>query len=182
MGPGKLLGPDSGKTIRVSLPPERQDADPAASPAEREARRVAIRWSAGPTDARGALEVREQVFCREQGVPRAEEVDGLDQDALHLVALAPGGARVIGTLRLLVSAEAAKIGRVAVERQWRGRGIASQMLELALARARELGCLEVRLASQLEATGLYERAGFTVQSETFEEAGIPHVWMARPIA
>ena len=67
-------------------------------------------------DIRGALEVREQVFCREQGVSRAEELDGLDEDALHLVALAPGSRRVIGTLRLLVSGDAAKIGRVAVER------------------------------------------------------------------
>jgi predicted GNAT family N-acyltransferase len=142
---------------------------------------VAIRWSAGPEDVAGAVGVRERVFCVEQGVPRSEELDGLDDRALHVVALEPHARRVIGTLRLLLDGSRAKVGRVAVERDWRGRGIASRMLELALELARERGCREASLASQLEATGLYERAGFAVESEPFEEAGIAHVWMGRPI-
>jgi predicted GNAT family N-acyltransferase len=124
--------------------------------------------------------VREEVFCREQGVPKAEELDGLDDRALHLVALDPDGG-VIGTLRLLVTEGEAKIGRVAVQRPWRRRGIASRMLEVALAGARERGCRRARLASQLQATRLYEEAGFSIESEPFEEAGIPHVWMGRTL-
>ncbi len=53
-----------------------------------------------------------------------DELDGRDAQALHLVALEPDGQRVIGTLRLLVDADRAKVGRVAVEREWRRRGIA----------------------------------------------------------
>ena len=92
----------------------------------------------------------------------------------------PGGEgipRVVGTLRLLVDGERAKVGRVAVEREWRRRGIALRMLELAIAQARADGCMRVRLAAQTAATALYERAGFAVESDEFEEAGIPHVWM-----
>ena len=89
------------------------------------------------------------------------------------MALDPDGRRVIGTLRLLVDGDRAKVGRVAVEREWRRRGIAARMLELALAGARERGCEQVRLAAQLAATGVYRRAGFAVESEPFEEAGIP---------
>jgi predicted GNAT family N-acyltransferase len=143
---------------------------------------ITIRWAAGPEDVREALAVREEVFCREQGVPRAEEIDGLDGDALHLVALEPGeGSRVVATLRLLLAGGTAKIGRVAVERDWRRHGVASRMLEMALALAREQGFERARLAAQLEATGLYERAGFSVESDPFEEAGITHVWMGRPL-
>ena len=142
---------------------------------------IAIRWATGPEDLRRALAVREQVFCREQGVPRSEELDGLDGDALHLVALQPDGERVIGTLRLLLAGSTARIGRVAVERDLRGRGVASGMLEQALSRARERGCRQARLAAQLDATGLYERAGFAVESEPFDEAGISHVWMGRTL-
>lgn len=138
---------------------------------------IAIRWAIGSDDVRGAIAVREQVFCVEQGVPRGMEVDGHDDDALHLVALQPDGRRVIGTLRLLLLGGEAKVGRVAVERDWRGQGIASRMLALALAAARERGCQRVRLASQLAATGLYRRAGFAIESEPFDEVGIPHVWM-----
>ncbi len=136
-----------------------------------------IRWAADAADVHGALAVREEVFCREQGVSREQELDGRDDDALHLVALAPDGRRVIGTLRLLIDSGTAKVGRVAVERDWRGRGVASRMLELALAAARERGCVKARLAAQLTATGVYRRAGFEVESEPFEDAGIQHVWM-----
>jgi predicted GNAT family N-acyltransferase len=138
---------------------------------------IELRWADDEEELSGALSVREEVFCREQGVSREEELDGLDGRALHLVAVEPDGAGVIGTLRMLVVGEEAKVGRVAVRRPWRGRGIASRMLEIALADARELGCSRARLASQLHATRLYEEAGFTVESEPFEEAGIEHVWM-----
>lgn len=138
---------------------------------------VHIYWVHDRDEMRGALELREQVFCGEQGVPRSEELDGLDEAALHLLARAPDTEQVIGTLRLLLTGEKAKIGRVAVRGDWRRRGIASRMLTLALLKARERGCRSARLAAQLESTGLYEQAGFNVQSEIFQEAGIEHVWM-----
>jgi predicted GNAT family N-acyltransferase len=140
-----------------------------------------VRWASAEEELQGAIAVREEVFCREQGVSRAEELDGRDQEARHIVALAPG-ERVIGTARLLVEGEQAKIGRVAVERDWRHRGIASRMLELALDGARERDCTRARLAAQIEAAALYERAGFAVESEPFEEAGITHVWMGLQLA
>ncbi len=37
----------------------------------------------------------------------------------------------------------------------------------------------MRLAAQLVAAELYAQVGFAVESEPFEEAGIPHVWMGR---
>lgn len=141
-----------------------------------------IRWAEDAEDLRGAIAVREHVFVQEQGVPVEEELDGRDAEAEHLVALEPGGTAVIGTLRLLLDGQTAKVGRVAVERAWRGRGIAARMLELALARARERGAGRARLASQLDVVGLYEQAGFTVESDIFEEAGIPHVWMGLDLA
>lgn len=140
-----------------------------------------IRLAASPEDVQGALRVREEVFCREQGVPREDEVDGLDPQALHLLALAGDREQVVGTLRLLLTGGDARIGRVAVERAWRRQGIAARMLELAVVLARQRGCRRARLAAQIDATGLYERAGFQVQSEVFREAGIEHVWMGRPL-
>lgn len=147
---------------------------------------IPIRWSEGAADLTGALAVRVRVFCGEQGVPLDEEPDALDELALHLVALGPGdggdGSSVIATLRLLLGEEVARIGRVAVLADWRGRGIASRMLALAVARARQEGHRRVRLAAQIRAKALYEHAGFSVESEPFAEAGIEHVWMGRRLA
>jgi ElaA protein len=150
--------------------------------ATQDGEQVAIRWSRGRGDVLGAFAVRERVFYGEQGVPPEEEYDGRDDEAQHLVALDPGGERVIATLRLLVDGERAKIGRVAVDREWRRRGVASRMLAIAVTRSRELGCTRVRLAAQAAATELYRQAGFAVESEVFEEAGIPHVWMGMALA
>jgi predicted GNAT family N-acyltransferase len=137
---------------------------------------VEIFWARDADDVQGALAVRERVFIAEQGVPVEEELDGRDADALHLLA-ADADGNVIGTLRLLVDGDVAKVGRVAVDREQRRRGIAARMLDIALAEARARGARRVRLASQLDVVALYERAGFAVESGVFEEAGIPHVWM-----
>lgn len=140
---------------------------------------IAIRWALGDEDVSGAMSVRVEVFCGEQGVPLSEEHDPLDDRALHLVALAPGDERVVATLRLLAEGDTARVGRVAVLAGYRHRGIASRMLELAVSRAGEQGHVRARLAAQLRAKQLYERAGFSVESEPFDEAGIAHVWMGR---
>jgi predicted GNAT family N-acyltransferase len=137
---------------------------------------VAIRWARDEQEVSGAFALREAVFYGEQNVPLQDELDELDRDAQHLVALDPDGS-VIGTLRLLSFGDEAKIGRVAVAAAMRRQGIASRMLEIALARAREQGFRRVRLAAQVAAVALYEQAGFAVESDPFEEAGIPHVWM-----
>jgi len=141
---------------------------------------VKLRWASGREQLAAALALREEVFVREQGVPRSEELDGHDDEALHLLAYDSSGA-VVGTLRLLIAEDCCKVGRVAVARSSRGRGIASSMLALALAQARSRGAVRARLAAQLGALGVYERAGFAVESEPFIEAGIEHVWMGREL-
>jgi predicted GNAT family N-acyltransferase len=141
----------------------------------------AIRWAAGRHDIDGALALRERVFCGEQGVPLQMEIDGLDPQAEHLVAVSEPDARVVGTLRLLVDNGTAKVGRVAVDAACRREGIALRMLLIAIERARERGCVRARLAAQLVATDLYRRAGFEVESGPFYEAGIEHVWMGRAL-
>jgi predicted GNAT family N-acyltransferase len=142
---------------------------------------VVIRWAGDPDDLTGAIAVRVEVFCGEQGVPYDDERDPLDDEALHIVALVPGDDRVVATLRLLREGDAARIGRVAVLAAHRRRGIASRMLALAVQRARDEGHARARLAAQIRAKELYEQAGFSVESEPFEEAGISHVWMGRSL-
>lgn len=136
-----------------------------------------IRWITERDDLRRAHAIRERVFCREQGVSREDELDGLDDVSEHLLAITREEPRAVATLRLHVTNSVARIGRLAVDRDWRRRGLATELLQRALARARERGCETAQLAAQIDARRLYENVGFSVQSEPFEEAGITHVWM-----
>ena len=74
------------------------------------------------------------MFCGEQGVSLAGDRDGRDADALHIVAVEQG--RVIGTCRVVFDGEIGRLGRMAVERAARRRGIGSALLAEAELRAR----------------------------------------------
>jgi predicted GNAT family N-acyltransferase len=116
------------------------------------------------------LDLRGTVFIQEQGVPEQRERDGLDGDCWHVLARDDAG-RPIGCGRLT---PAHKIGRMAVLREWRGRGVGAALLRELVARARAQGWPEVALDAQVSAIGFYEREDFVAYGEEFEDAGLPH--------
>jgi predicted GNAT family N-acyltransferase len=120
-----------------------------------------------------ARPVREKVFIEEQGVPRELEWDEWDERSDHAVACDMKG-RAIGTARLLPYG---RIGRMAVFRQWRQRGVGAALMEALLMRARERSMSRLTLHAQTHAAGFYRRFGFSERGEEFWEAGIPHVEM-----
>jgi predicted GNAT family N-acyltransferase len=120
------------------------------------------------------------VFVEEQGVPEAEEVDGRDPDAMHLVALTEAG--LVGTCRLLTEEDAVRLGRLAVAPEVRRRGVASAILEAAEDEARRRGARRVVLNAQTQADELYRRHGYVVSGDRFLEAGIEHLPMERDLA
>jgi predicted GNAT family N-acyltransferase len=134
-----------------------------------------IDYATGLADLRA---VREAVFVHEQQVPLALEWDELDPLCLHVVARDDGG-RPIGTCRLTPTH---KLGRMAVLRDWRGRGVGDALLGALLERAREQGWREVTLHAQASAIDFYGRHGFVPQGGRFEEAGIEHQAMRRTLS
>jgi predicted GNAT family N-acyltransferase len=134
---------------------------------------------AADDDRAGLMRLRHEVFCREQGVPEALERDALDAAAIHLVALR--GDEVVGTCRLIHEGRVVRLGRMAVAATHRGRGIGADLLRLAHDIAREQGGAEVEIHAQLAARTFWERAGYAGEGTPFEEAGIMHVTMRRPL-
>ncbi len=121
--------------------------------------------------------IRTEVFIREQRVPAALEMDGLDSDALHVLAF--DGDNAIGTGRILPDGH---IGRIAVKRRCRGRGTGRRITQKLLEIARDLNLPEVWLSSQYHAREFYQTMGFVEQGDRYEEAGIEHIKMTRKIA
>ncbi len=117
--------------------------------------------------------LRRVVFIDEQGVSEADEVDGLDDRAIHLLAFA--GDDPVGTARLLLKGHLGKIGRVCVLPQARGTGLGAALIRRALDEFRSMpGVDQVTLGAQSHATGFYAALGFRTVGEEFMDAGIPH--------
>jgi predicted GNAT family N-acyltransferase len=127
-----------------------------------------------------AMALRHRVFCEEQGVPEELERDAHDATALHLVALDGAGA-VVATCRLVRRGEVMALGRMAVDRSWRGRGVGARLLEAAHGEAAAGGARQVELHAQAGARAFYARAGYAAEGPEFEEAGIVHVVMRRAV-
>ena len=131
-------------------------------------------WSA-LRDAAGA--VRTEVFVREQGIPAELEWDEQDETSVHVVLFSPSGTPV-ATARLLPSQGGVSlIGRVAVLRHLRGQHAGVAVMRALMREAHRRGDHRLELHAQQSAQGFYERLGFRVQGEPFDEVGIPHVTM-----
>lgn len=115
--------------------------------------------------------LRREVFIEEQGVSEADELDDLDDEAIHL--LAEDGA-ALGSARLLLRGETGKIGRVCVVKSARGRGIGAALIRAAVEVLRARGMAQVKLGAQTHALGFYEGLGFVAQGPVYDDAGIPH--------
>jgi len=124
-----------------------------------------------------ASRIRFRVFVEEQGVPRAIELDEQDPLCIHALAYDERGTP-IGTGRLLPDAH---IGRMAVLEEWRGRGVGSRILQSLIEKARARGDREIALSAQIHAVEFYRAHGFQPVGEIYQEAGIPHRSMRRPI-
>lgn len=136
-------------------------------------------WIGTTHDLDACQEVRRHVFIDEQDVPEGEEMDGLDDQAIHLLATDKG--KPVATARLLFDGNTGKIGRVAVVLSHRSTGLGAEIMYAALDIMDERPEIKiVKLSSQENVIGFYEKFGFVAQGPTYMDAGIPHRDMYRP--
>ncbi|MEM8691404.1 MAG: GNAT family N-acetyltransferase [Pseudomonadota bacterium] len=117
--------------------------------------------------------LRRTVFVLEQGVSEADEIDDLDVVAIHVLARA--AHRPVGTARIVLKNDTAKIGRVCVLKDHRGTGLGIALMQRTLSvAAQQPGIRRAVLGAQNHALAFYERLGFLAFGEVYEDAGIPH--------
>ncbi|MEO8003525.1 MAG: GNAT family N-acetyltransferase [Betaproteobacteria bacterium] len=137
---------------------------------------ILVRRADWPGELELLRAIRDEVFVLEQSVPIEIEWDEFDPVSQHVLAWS--GDRAIGTGRLLPDGH---IGRMAVLREWRQRGVGSAMLTALMEVARTSGMSRVELNAQLHAMAFYERHGFRAEGEEFLDAGIVHRRMWREL-
>lgn len=130
-------------------------------------------------DFDACMAIRRTVFVQEQNVPEELEQDDHDATAVHLLAVADGVP--VGTARLLIDGTTAKIGRVALLPQARGKGAGAALMRAALDELRARGVTTAKLGAQTHALVFYEKLGFSAYGPEYDDAGIPHRDMSRTL-
>jgi predicted GNAT family N-acyltransferase len=138
----------------------------------RKAQPLQITKISSEPDLQKAFDIRMRVFVKEQRVPRDIELDNDDDRAVHFLATIAG--KTIGTARIVMRRGSAKIGRMAVLKSHRRKGVGKKLLKHAVVCAKKLGARKIYLHAQVAVIGFYQRAGFRCVGPVFDEGGIPH--------
>ena len=120
--------------------------------------------------------LRQDVFVVEQEAAYPD-LDGRDLESSAILFWVEDNDRIVATLRVLSDPSERRIGRVATAASARGRGLAAELMQRAVA-ACEPAAIVLDAQAQLEAW--YARFGFVRSGPNFVEDGIPHIPMRRP--
>lgn len=129
------------------------------------------------------VKARYEVFACEQEITCENDFDDKDKECIHLFVIdnENGYEKVVGYCRLLppgLSYDDASIGRVLVLKEYRGKGLAREMMIKAINEIEKNYKVDkITLSAQCYIKELYKSVGFKEVSEQYEEAGIPHVKM-----
>ena len=124
-----------------------------------------------------AREIRQTVFVDEQGFE--EEFDTTDNIATHLVLFENGIPAAVCRVFWDEAMGQYLVGRVAVRKEFRGKGLGAAIVKAAEAQVRRMGGKELHLHAQCRITGFYEAIGYTSYGPVEDDQGCPHIWMRK---
>ena len=125
-----------------------------------------------------AYAIRYVVFVKEQGIPVELEIDDYDPIAEHALAFVDG--QCVATARVYLDEQnpsKAKIGRMAVLKDFRGQGIGTALLSETIRAGMMQGASVFELHAQQTAVPFYAKLQFKPDGAIFDEVGIPHQCM-----
>ncbi|MDR5659651.1 GNAT family N-acetyltransferase [Serpentinicella sp. ANB-PHB4] len=126
-----------------------------------------------------AHEIRKIVFVEEQNVDPKEEFDEYETSSDHVLVY--DGKVPVGTGRLRILDDTAKLERICVLEKYRKKGFGEDIVKALEEIAKERGIKKGKLNAQTHAENFYEKLGYKRTSNVFMEAGIPHVTMTKKL-
>jgi predicted GNAT family N-acyltransferase len=134
---------------------------------------IAITKISNSEDLQKVFAIRKTVFVEEQNCPPELEWENEDV-SIHFLAKYNG--ENAGACRWRKTDKGYKLERFAVLKEFRGKGIAQKMIKAVLHDLPK-NANYIYLHAQLTAVPLYQKMGFVVEGDQFEEAGIQHYKM-----
>lgn len=132
-----------------------------------------------PEEKEVCFAIRREVYVEEQKVLPEEDLDGLDDKALHFLALDKG--QPVGTVRVRFkdNGAAAKIERLAALKPARGCGVGASIMHAVATDQDVKKASSFVLEAQTYLTSFYERLGYKASGEEFIDVRIPHRFMSK---
>lgn len=129
------------------------------------------------------MALRERVFVVEQQSIYTD-LDGLDHGALHLCAEQHQTNVLLGYTRLRLddNAKIARIERVVIEQNHRGKGLANQLMQACINESMLQQMTIIKLSAQLNVIAYYEKWGFVASGEIYDDGGIDHREMSKTLS
>jgi putative N-acetyltransferase (TIGR04045 family) len=137
-----------------------------------------VKFATESWERRGALALRREVFCTEQGLFDGDDIDAIDAHAIPLVALSMLGVAadaVVGTVRIHEAEAGVWWGsRLAVAPGYRKVGaLGAALIRLAVSSAHARGCRRFLARVQAQNVLLFRRLHWQTVEE-IELLGKPH--------
>lgn len=135
-----------------------------------------VELAQGSSDINACMELRRTVFVREQGISEEEEFDTEENNCTYVIA--KEGDMPVGTARYQLTLDTAKIQRVCVPIEFRGKQIGATIIAFIIDQVRADAQVQyIRLSAQTHAVEFYEKHGFKSFGPVYPDANIPHIDM-----
>ena len=127
------------------------------------------------------LQLRQEVFVVEQNCPYLD-ADGRDYSAHHLMGFIHHQLALYTRIFFIDNQKEGIIGRVIVKEKYRKRGLGYDLMTES-----EIRCIkmfspkEITLGAQAHLKSFYNRLGYSVCGDEYDEDGIPHLPMRKCI-
>jgi predicted GNAT family N-acyltransferase len=129
-----------------------------------------------------AIEVRRDVFVREQQIDESEEIDEFENSATHFV-LYDENNKPVGASRLRAVNGEGKVERVCILSSHRKKGLGDELMRAMEQTAQDQSFPSLILYAQIQAEDFYKKLGYqTTSTEPFLDANIPHVAMKKVLS
>ncbi len=122
------------------------------------------------------IEIRLQVFNKEQGFSADLEIEEHDIGATHIELDYEG--KPVGTARIFVKQEKLFMCRFVILREFRALGLGRLLMDGVVTEARKTDFPELFFHAQIQAVPFYSKCGAEVRGETVFIENYPHVLMA----
>jgi GNAT superfamily N-acetyltransferase len=134
----------------------------------------------GSPEYRQMVQLRNDILRKPLGLSFSEEELEKEKDDILIGAFED--ERLLGCC-MLINTEpgSVRLRQMAVHKNLQGKGIGRALMQFAENIARDRGYRRITMHARKSATGFYEKLGYTVYGDEFQEVTLPHVVMEKQL-